>query len=613
MASSPKEMKELISIAVIPRDKINESKEKKEAQEESVKIDIKKSREEFSSFVKKDKTHKSFRFDIGMKYGKRMFSYLLVIGFGLLIAYLIAPTLDVPPQIYIIPIAITIVGPLFSTKMNRLIDSFSFFMPSVLLDDNSVILSQAENRIAELKALDKKNENDKYALLVRELENNVSICQGINDVGSRHFVNLFIEDIKVLMSIPSRSMAEIYQANFSQKEMREKRALMLTQAKNIFKSYDLKTRHALSNFFDAILDRTLPLKGHHHPHRVKTLFLNGPPGIGKTFLITEISKIFGIPLCIINMGTETLEKFEGRMLPSPMGLPKAEPGLVVKAATNQSNNPFNCKDLIIFLDEIDKGFDKGENGGVKESTAKLIAFLHTFLQVDILKVEDKGFNIPIDFERVYIVLAGNRNCFEDDYIVKSTQASLRQRVSVITMPDLSTRAKINILGKILKTTLSNDSEVNKFTSIIIEILMGIAIQAVVNSQTSTLEKKPESAPDKISDKLSFYYNLYNVNTKEAKEKMEEDKTKKDSKPKTGLRKALRKMDKIYQDHLVLLDERYGVKSIAGIVESYLTEEEIASYLKKEENVDNETFPSEENTGLGAKQPLLRHGRRGDGH
>lgn len=596
--------------------------------------------------------NKSHSFEIGKKYTKRFCVYLLAIGFFVLMLYFLAPVFNVPPTYLIVPLFSAIGGTLMGSKVNKLIDSAGFCVPKWMLDENSQILVEAEHRLEELRELDKKSGKDDYSTIIQELNNNVAVCQAINEAGSKHFINLFIKDIKLLMKIPSRSMSEVYRSNLQESQIKAKRIETLAQARKLLAPYDLNSKHTLSTSITEMMDKILTPKGYNKTTRVKPLLLVGPPGIGKTFLIKSLGKIFKAPVCVINMGKETLDKVEGMLLSSSSGTgPMPIAGLILKDLTNPHTNPSGCKDIIVLLDEIDKAFvGAGKEQSVTESTAKFISFLHHFLQVDIMKMHDKGYNVMYGIENVYVVCTANRNCFLDSFIEPTTRNSLMDRVNVINMPDLTKSAKIDILKGLLKDRLKADAELSPLQKLMAEQFMETIILQIVENEgldapalskhdaetqtppaevTASATENKTAAESILSLALTLAKNsnadkketpmpslldkTSAVNQKEVPAQSESASTptikalegssktielaktpkisEKFRKENTGLRKALELLDVYYEDFYILLDPRYGVKSLTGIINEYLKEESDSMSASKEADSDLDSVDS----------------------
>lgn len=456
---------------------------------------------------------KSFSRDITNKYLKKTSIYLATIGGGVLVTYFIAPVINVPMEYIIVPLSTSIAGTLLANKVNKLISVLSYFTPKIFLDENSTILQQAETRIAALRSIDNANKSDCFSDVILQLQNNILICQGILEGGSQHFANLFIHDIKTLMSVPSQTLAGRYRT-LSLNETERMRTEFLDKTRDLLKPYDLASRKKLANFITEIMHNLLPQDKHENKHRVKPIFLDGPPGIGKTRLIKELSTIFSIPLLIVDMGTVSLEDMEGMQMPSSTGLPSCRPGLIMKTLTDKLKNPSDCNNLIVLLDEVDKAFTKG-NSGASESTAKVIGYLHPFLQTDKLRLQDKGYNISIDISNMIVVCTANRNCFADEYIEETTRTSLQDRVSMIKMPKLEKDAKEMILQKLVDKKLTLDQNMFLWQKGCIKFLMYAQINHILDADKKPGLRDAEAAVnasyiDSYNDTLEKNYGIHSI-------------------------------------------------------------------------------------------------------
>jgi len=427
------------------------------------------------------------------KHKKRFFLSLLVMTFGILIAYL----MQVPVG-YISAGAFFWMSASLSAKQRRMEESATFLAPDAIKEENTKKVHEAEVRLAELKALGKKDKDGTLEPLARELETHIDIYKGVNKQ-SEHFAKPLLEPMQRLKNMPCRSVADVCsEANLSESDRKKRQDTLMKKVKCLLTPYSLKIRKPLINFASGIIKKMYPMGSDYDSgHRVKSIFIKGPRGIGKGHLVNELAKIFDIPLAKVDLGKVNLDEIEGKQLSSTVGGPTPIPSFIMKALTDANKNPYAITDMLLFIDEIDKAFIKN-NTGPTESTAKMIAFLLSFLQTDISTTEDKGFNIPLNIRNLYIALVGNRDCFAYKFIDKGSRGPLHDRVNVIAIPDLTRTNKILVLKKIkadiISTQIKKDREnkrppLNLRTWLLISRFMDSVIQANV-PDPEYLESKP---------------------------------------------------------------------------------------------------------------------------
>lgn len=123
-------------------------------------------------------------------------------------------------------------------------------------------------------------------------------------------------------------------------------------------------------------------RAHTNPTPKLILYLQGPPGIGKTRLVQEFAKAIGLPLISLQLSDENFKSTAER------------PGTLLQAITSQSMR--NC---VLFLDEVDRFANQ-------EGSTHLNMLL-PFLDPGGKLFFDSFLGTDIDISHYLLILAGN--------------------------------------------------------------------------------------------------------------------------------------------------------------------------------------------------------------
>lgn len=141
--------------------------------------------------------------------------------------------------------------------------------------------------------------------------------------------------------------------------------------------------------------------------RVKknNIFLTGPSGTGKTFLIQTLAKILDVPFYIADATSLTEAGYVGSDVETVLS------GLIM--AANNSIEKAQCG--IVYIDEIDKIAKKGENvsitrdvsgEGVQQSLLKLVEGSVVDVQLNAKRMNPNAQGIPFDTTNVLFIVGG---------------------------------------------------------------------------------------------------------------------------------------------------------------------------------------------------------------
>ncbi|MBP6218056.1 MAG: AAA family ATPase [Oligoflexales bacterium] len=139
-------------------------------------------------------------------------------------------------------------------------------------------------------------------------------------------------------------------------------------------------------------------------------YLLGAPGTGKTYLVDEIGKTFNLPVIKIKLNPNTNE-FELIGNPTNRYDSSGELGVLTKAFSSLRQD-LNFNNPIVFIDEADKIFNKGDGSSDSYSSSSPMSRpLKTFL-LDLFDRNHKplrfnSLGVSLDISKVTFVLAGN--------------------------------------------------------------------------------------------------------------------------------------------------------------------------------------------------------------
>lgn len=134
---------------------------------------------------------------------------------------------------------------------------------------------------------------------------------------------------------------------------------------------------------------------YHHYLRVKkglpaegrnNIMLIGPTGCGKTYIMTTIAKIIGLPLCVYDCTGLTEAGYVGKDVED----------ILVSLLTSSGGNPELASKGIVFVDEIDKKADRTNPGTGRDVSGKSV-------QQSLLKMIEGGlYNVKYNDKSVKI-------------------------------------------------------------------------------------------------------------------------------------------------------------------------------------------------------------------
>ena len=171
--------------------------------------------------------------------------------------------------------------------------------------------------------------------------------------------------------------------------------------------------HAISSFVEGYFQSEIASMTEQNVGKPKAVFLfAGPPGVGKTFLAEQTSKLLGLPFKRFNMSEFSTREASIQLIGSEGVFQNSEEGLLYKFV---KSNP-KC---ILLFDEIEKAH---------------LNIIHLFLQIlDAGVIRDIKTNKDISFKDIIIIFTTNagRAVYNDMDIVNLSSVPRKQILSAL--------------------------------------------------------------------------------------------------------------------------------------------------------------------------------------
>lgn len=191
--------------------------------------------------------------------------------------------------------------------------------------------------------------------------------------------------------------------------------------------------------------RSLSIASKHENPKLKLpLYLQGPPGVGKTEAVHKLGKVLGIPVIKINLAEFShIQQLKGIHCEYPEDS-RCTAGLIANKLTGQPT-----KNAILFFDEADQVLNRLHEGQSHE----MVSFMLDLLEGKTQFLENPYFNIELDVRYFGVILAGNSPL--------SNQA-LQSRLSLLSFGNYTQAYRIKAgRGRFLPEILQDYSEVLK--------------------------------------------------------------------------------------------------------------------------------------------------------
>lgn len=169
------------------------------------------------------------------------------------------------------------------------------------------------------------------------------------------------------------------------------------------------------------------------------LAIEGPPGVGKTYLLKQLASTLKIPFESIPLGgCKDASYLDGHSYTYEGSMP----GRLVQALKNMK-----CSNGIIYFDEIDKISES--NHGQEVSSL----MLHVLDETQNIEFYDKYLSdIPVDLSKIFFVLSINNR--------EKIDPVLRQRLHIIKIPAPKINDKIQIAKRCIIPMIVNDLQLS---------------------------------------------------------------------------------------------------------------------------------------------------------
>ena len=169
------------------------------------------------------------------------------------------------------------------------------------------------------------------------------------------------------------------------------------------------------------------------------LAIEGPPGVGKTYLLKQLSKSMKIPFESIPLGgCKDASYLDGHSFTYEGSMP----GRIVQALKNMK-----CVNGIIYFDEIDKLSDSQHGQEVSS------LMLHILDETQNTEFFDKYFSdIPVDLSKILFVLSINDR--------EKIDPVLRQRLNIIKIKEPTIEDKVQISKRCMIPIMLNELQLS---------------------------------------------------------------------------------------------------------------------------------------------------------
>jgi len=227
----------------------------------------------------------------------------------------------------------------------------------------------------------------------------------------------------------------------------------------------------------------------------QSIGLIGPPGIGKTMIITCLSKILDIPMIKISLGGIADSSF---LLGHEFTYASSEPGIIARSLAR-----VGTKRCIIYFDELDKVSKSDKGKEVINALMPIIDFTQNYSFHDTY-VGD----IPIDLSKVIFFFSLN-DASELDPVLMS-------RISLIKTEGYSISEKISIVQKYMFPSFLKNNKIDTKDLILTEDVIKYIFNKIQN--ISNGEKKGLREVTFILNKIIKRFKLYSIVDKIPSEK-----------------------------------------------------------------------------------------------
>lgn len=173
--------------------------------------------------------------------------------------------------------------------------------------------------------------------------------------------------------------------------------------------------------------------------KVKPIFLLGPSGVGKTYLVEKISKITGIPFVYKSLANKKNEDIDGSNPHSR----EVRDGIIVETLIEAGKKNQGCQNVILFLDEVDNAFKASNQGSDGNGNVGFLReWILKFLEDETHKITSRPYRIDVDVSNIIVVMAGNTDFIKG--FEESAQGAYSSRMATWCFPPLTREAQRRI-------------------------------------------------------------------------------------------------------------------------------------------------------------------------
>lgn len=179
----------------------------------------------------------------------------------------------------------------------------------------------------------------------------------------------------------------------------------VTHFNDIFSAYEHMTSDNPVPELKRFCDSMALASRHENPRLKSALYLQGPPGVGKTEAAKKLALVLEIPLIKINLAElSQIGQIKGIRCEFAEDN-RCTPGIIASELIANSKSGYRHKNALLLFDEADQVLNRIHEGQSHE----LVSFMLDLLEGRTQYLENPYFGTGIDIRHFGIILAGNQN------------------------------------------------------------------------------------------------------------------------------------------------------------------------------------------------------------